>query len=116
VREAKNDAGVFRYGFNGKENDSEIKGEGNQQDYGLRIYDPRLGRFLSVDPLTKWYPMLTPYQFASNRPVDGVDLDGAEYKNKSAYKAISTPAPVLRLVNNKMVIQDMDVLGGKNSI
>ncbi len=23
--------------------------------------------------------MLTPYQFASNRPIDGVDLDGLEY-------------------------------------
>ncbi|MEZ2442984.1 RHS repeat-associated core domain-containing protein [Chitinophaga sp. RCC_12] len=46
----------YRYGFNGKENDNEVKGEGNQQDYGMRIYDPRLGRFLSVDPLTKGYP------------------------------------------------------------
>ncbi len=44
--------GLYRYGFNGKENDNEVKGEGNQQDYGFRIYDPRLGRFLSVDPLT----------------------------------------------------------------
>ena len=35
-----------RYGFNGKENDDDVKGEGNQQDYGMRIYDPRLGRFL----------------------------------------------------------------------
>ncbi len=42
---------VYRYGFNGKESDDEIKGEGNQQDYGMRIYDTRLGRFLSVDPL-----------------------------------------------------------------
>lgn len=41
---------TYRYGFNGKENDNEIKGTGNQQDYGMRIYDPRLGRFLSVDP------------------------------------------------------------------
>ena len=23
----------YRYGFNGKENDTEVKGEGNQQDY-----------------------------------------------------------------------------------
>jgi RHS repeat-associated protein len=40
----------YRYGFNGKENDNDVKGEGNQQDYGFRIYDPRLGRFISVDP------------------------------------------------------------------
>jgi RHS repeat-associated protein len=69
----------YRYGFNGKENDSEVKGTGNQYDYGFRIYDPRLGRFLSVDPLTKSYPWLTPYQFASNRPIDGIDLDGKEW-------------------------------------
>lgn len=25
------------------------------------------------------YPELTPYQFASNRPIDGIDLDGLEY-------------------------------------
>ncbi len=48
--------GYYRYGFNGKENDNEVKGSGNQQDYGMRIYDPRVGRFLSVDPMTKNYP------------------------------------------------------------
>jgi RHS repeat-associated protein len=68
----------YRYGFNGKENDNDVKGEGSQQDYGKRIYDPRLGRFLSVDPLTKKYPKLTPYQFASNRPTLMIDLDGME--------------------------------------
>lgn len=72
----------YRYGFNGKENDNDVKGEGNQQDYGMRIYDPRLGRFLSVDPIMKSYPELTPYQFASNRPIDGIDLDGLEYFKK----------------------------------
>jgi len=59
----------YRYGFNGKENDNEVKGEGNQQDYGMRIYDPRLGRFLSVDPLTSDYPWFTPYQFSGNMPI-----------------------------------------------
>lgn len=71
----------YRYGFNGKENDSEVKGEGNQQDYGFRIYDPRLGRFLSVDPLIANYPELASYQFASNRPIAAIDLDGLEAKD-----------------------------------
>jgi RHS repeat-associated protein len=74
-----NNGSGYRYGFNGKENDNDVKGEGNQQDYGMRIYDPRLGRFLSVDPITKEYPELTPYQFASNRPIDGIDQDGLEW-------------------------------------
>ncbi len=55
-----------------------MKGAGNQQDYGMRIYDPRLGRFLSVDPITKKYPELTPYQFASNTPIAAIDMDGLE--------------------------------------
>jgi RHS repeat-associated protein len=72
-----NAATGYRYGFNGKEKDN--KDGVVQYDYGMRIYDPRLMRFKSVDPLMKSYPMLTPYQYASNRPIDGIDLDGMEY-------------------------------------
>jgi RHS repeat-associated protein len=68
----------YRFGFNGKENDNEVKGKGNQQDYGMRIYDTRLQRFLSTDPLYKSYPELTPYQYASNSPIENIDLDGLE--------------------------------------
>jgi RHS repeat-associated protein len=68
----------FRYGFNGKEKDGEVSGDGNQYDYGFRIYNPRLGKFLSVDPLSDKYAMLTPYQFASNTPIRAIDLDGLE--------------------------------------
>ncbi|RYY48374.1 MAG: hypothetical protein EOO06_10390 [Chitinophagaceae bacterium] len=68
----------YRYGFNGKEYDPEVYGEGNEQDYGMRIYDPRIGKFLSVDPLTHEYPELTPYQFAGNMPIQAIDLDGLE--------------------------------------
>ena len=64
----------YRYGFNGKEND----GETGTQDYGMRIYNPAIARFLSVDPLTSKFAMLTPYQFASNTPILAVDLDGLE--------------------------------------
>jgi len=70
---------AYRYGFNGKEMDNEPYGQGNEYDYGFRIYNPRVGKFLSVDPLTNKYPELTPYQFASNQPIDGVDLDGLEH-------------------------------------
>ncbi|PUZ26975.1 RHS repeat-associated core domain-containing protein [Chitinophaga costaii] len=70
----------YRYGFNGKENDNEVKGDGNQMNYGMRIYDPRIGRFLSADPLMKNYPWYTPYQFAGNTPIQAIDLDGGEEK------------------------------------
>jgi len=68
----------YRYGFNGKENDNEVAGTGNWQNYGFREYDARVCRFISVDPLTKDYPELTPFQFASNTPIRAIDLDGLE--------------------------------------
>ena len=83
-------ANGYKYGFNGKENDKET-GEG-VQDYGMRIYDGRIAKFLSVDPLIKDYPELTPYQFAGNMPIAAIDLDGLEptsylalWKNTDGY-------------------------------
>jgi RHS repeat-associated protein len=70
--------GKYRYGFNGKEWENSTKGNADQIDYGERMYDNRAGRFLSVDPITSKYPELTPYQFASNSPVFGIDRDGLE--------------------------------------
>jgi RHS repeat-associated protein len=72
-------AGGYRYGYNGKEMDNNGELGLTTYDYGFRIYNPGLGKFLSVDPLTKSYPMLTPYQFASNSPISGIDLDGKEF-------------------------------------
>jgi RHS repeat-associated protein len=74
-------APYYKYTFNGKENDWEAKGWQNQQDYGMRVYDPRLGRFLSVDPLHKNFPYYTPYQFSGNDPITNIDLDGGEKKH-----------------------------------
>ena len=50
----------YNFEFNGKYKDYEVKGAGVQYDYGFRIYDTRIAKFLSVDPLTKSYPELTP--------------------------------------------------------
>lgn len=65
---------VYRFSFNGKENDNETQ----TQDYGMRIYDVRIGKFLSVDPLHCKYPFYSPYHFAGNKPIVALDLDGLE--------------------------------------
>ena len=46
--------------------------------FQYRIHDARLGRFLSVDPLSSKYPWYTPYQFAGNKPSIATDLEGLE--------------------------------------
>jgi RHS repeat-associated protein len=75
----KYNAGEYRFGFNGKEKDDEVTGvTGATYDYGFRIYDSRIARFLSVDPLAMSFPFYTPYQFSANMPIAAVDLDGLE--------------------------------------
>ena len=69
-----------KYGFNGKLKDNEDYGEGNAYDFGMRIYDPRLGRFMTVDPMGGSFAWNSPYAFAENSPLFGVDLDGGELK------------------------------------
>ncbi|MFN9998838.1 MAG: RHS repeat domain-containing protein, partial [bacterium] len=93
-------SGGYRYGFNGKENDNEVKGEGNSQDYGMRIYDGRIGKFLSVDPLTKSFPQLTPYQFASNTPIQAIDFDGLEASYVNSNMTSKNVRLLFRLVND----------------
>jgi RHS repeat-associated protein len=69
----------YSFRFNGKENDKEgMGGGGSTYDYGFRIYNAQLGKFLSVDPLTKNFPYFTPYQFAGNKPIIAIDLQGLQ--------------------------------------
>lgn len=43
------------------------------------MYDPRLGRFLSMDSKSGKHPFLSPYHFTSNNPIKFVDYDGNDY-------------------------------------
>jgi RHS repeat-associated protein len=75
----KYNAGEYRFGFNGQEKDDEIAGvTGSHLDFGARIYDSRLGRWLSLDPLMNKYPSLNPYNFVANMPTIAIDPDGNE--------------------------------------
>ncbi len=68
---------TYAYGFNGMERDEEVKGAGNSYDFGARMQDPRLGRFLSVDPLADQRPWVSPYNFVQNNPLTRIDPTGA---------------------------------------
>ena len=67
---------AFRFGFNNKEKDNEIEGIGNSIDFGSRIHNARLGRFLSPDPLALNFPYDGPYNFTSDNPIIYVDRQG----------------------------------------
>jgi len=80
----------YLFGFNGQEKADEISGEGNHLDFKFRGYDPRIGRFWSVDPLSKEYPWNSTYAFAENDVIRAMDLEGLEkllVNNPDSYKA-----------------------------
>lgn len=58
--------------------DPEWSDNGSMYDYGFRIYNSRIAKFLSVDSLFQTYPYLTTYQFADNDPIRNIDIDGLE--------------------------------------
>jgi RHS repeat-associated protein len=66
----------YRYGFNGKEKDNEVKGDGNSYDFDARMLDSRLGRWLSIDPKASKYPYFSPYLAFGNNPVYYIDPGG----------------------------------------
>jgi RHS repeat-associated protein len=61
----------YRYGFQGQY--AEYDGETNWNAFELRMYDSRIGRWLSIDPAGQYY---SPYVGMGNNPVNGVDKDG----------------------------------------
>jgi RHS repeat-associated protein len=68
----------YRSGFQGQEEDDELKGDGNSLNYEFRMHDPRLGRFFAGDPLESKYPFYSPYAFSGNEVISKVELEGLE--------------------------------------
>jgi len=89
--------GGYRYGFNSMEKDDELKGSGNSYDFGARIYDPRVGRWLAVDPLRNLYPAISPYSAFLNLPLLIKDKDG-KILTDSEGNPIYIKGPVVELV------------------
>lgn len=97
-------------------NDKELFEEAdlNWYDYGFRYYDPQIGRFPQLDPLTDDYPFLTPYQYASCDPIANIDLDGLEGHNvasgaasaaaAAAKTTIATTAQTAKLMGEVVIV------------
>jgi RHS repeat-associated protein len=73
-----------RFTYNGKELQTDI----GLFEYGFRWYDSMNARFTSIDPLANDYAYKTPYDYAENEPIAGVDLDGAERKDSKKEESI----------------------------
>ena len=98
-----------RYRYVGKERDD----ESGLYYYGARYYAAWLARFVSVDPLKDDYPFYTPYQYAGNKPINSVDLDGLEAVNQVDEKEVGQQAEQLEFdegILKERAIQPLDAL------
>jgi RHS repeat-associated protein len=68
----------YRYGFQGQEMDDEIHGEGNYINFKYRGYDPRVGRFSQIDPISFSFPWNSSYAFSENRVISAIELEGLQ--------------------------------------
>lgn len=84
----------YRYGFNGMEGDDEVKGQGKSYTTEFRQYDPRIGQWLSLDPLMAKYPDQSPYMAFNGNPIyyaDPTGLEGNPKTHKNEEGQVITP-------------------------
>ena len=63
-----------KYQFNSKEYQEDL----GFYDYGARMYDAEIGRWMAVDPLGEKYYEMTTYNFTFNNPILHVDFNGMD--------------------------------------
>jgi len=97
----------YRFGFNGVEKESDMYGESNAYEFKYRMYDARIGKFLSQDPLFKDYPWNSPYAFAENDVIRSIDLEGAE-------RLIVTDVNAKKRTAKLEIKKDIEVLNDAN--
>ncbi|MBQ0734997.1 RHS repeat domain-containing protein [Aquimarina celericrescens] len=65
----RNIVGDYRYAYQGQEKDPET----GKEAFELRLWDGRIGRWLTTDPYRQFN---SPYLGMSNNPINGIDPDG----------------------------------------
>jgi RHS repeat-associated protein len=108
---------AYRYGYNGMEQDKEVKGNGKSYTTEFRQYDPRIGRWLSLDLLKEQFVWISPYNSNNNNPIFFADIDGdiPWPKIVPGYKGVGGLATQRKLKGNTRAHHGLDILANLGS-
>ncbi len=92
---SRNALSNYRYAFQGQEIDQET----GMEAFQLRLWDGRIGRWLSTDPYGQYN---SPYLGMGNNPLSGIDSDGgwffkfwANYKRNQVIRDRKDPSAIM---------------------
>jgi RHS repeat-associated protein len=109
--------GDYRYGFNGMEKDDEVKGQGNHMTTPFRQYDPRIGRWMTRDPIV--HVDKSPYMAFNNNPIffkDPSGLSGSGPDGMNPNEGGDESTPIEKPTQNQELMKTKDDLGKPTSI
>ncbi|MCU7615500.1 hypothetical protein N0B16_13765, partial [Chryseobacterium sp. GMJ5] len=103
---------AYKYGFQGQEKQDET----GWNSFKWRNYDPSIGRFFNIDPLSEKYAYNSTYAFQENKLGLGVELEGLELlENHTGFFAIQgnamrvVRAPASQISNGKATFTAGDI-------
>ena len=98
-----------KYLYNGKEMQDELgpPGQEGHYDYGARFYDPVIGRWNVVDPMSESYHTYSPYNYALNDPIGKLDPNGMWVETAGGYST-NNPDEIAAFLGQNRSQQDKE--------